>query len=353
MRARKAMDKIWRDMNSTGRVFYLKWPGLVKDANQYFLETCKADLSVFRTKMQELITDARSRPIPNVVSLPESMQQSTWSALADHPNRLHFPWKNVDSMVNLLPGSVLNITATQTGMGKTSFLAQLLTHACREGRTVLNYSAELSPEEYSNLIAAQVLHKNRTDISAEDLKIAAKEIQGFKFYIGRDPDAHNSDQVLELIDRAIPILGCDVVAIDHIHHICQGKQNDVKDQNEAIVKIKNIASKHGVCMVVVSQPRKSDSQSKGKEIHITDIKGGGGIADASDAVISIHREFIKHVDPENPPAEPYDSLTKIRLLKGRSQGKGKAYCELLFLGALATFRDVARIEEPNLFGGGQ
>ena len=210
---KKAMDKIWRDMNSTGRVFYLKWPGLVKDANEYFLETCRADLSVFRTKMQELITDARSRPIPNVVSLPETMQQSTWSALADHPNRLHFPWKNVDSMVNLLPGSVLNITATQTGMGKTSFLGQLLTHACREGRTVLNYSAELSPEEYSNLIAAQVLRKNRTDISAEDLKIAAKAIAGFKFYIGRDPDAHNSDQVLDLIDKAIPILGCDVVQL--------------------------------------------------------------------------------------------------------------------------------------------
>jgi KaiC/GvpD/RAD55 family RecA-like ATPase len=344
---KKAMDKIWRDMNSTGRVFYLKWPGTCKDANEYFQKDCKEDLSVFRTKINDLVLDARSHPIPNVVSLPETMQKSDWSSLADHPDRLVMPWKSIDNMVNLLPGSVLNLTATQTGTGKTAWLMNVLIHAARNGKVVLNYSAELSPEEYSNIVAAHLLRKNRTEIATQDLKEASKLISGVKFYIGRDPDAHNSDQVLDLIDKAIPILGCDVVAIDHIHHICQGKQNDVKDQNEAIVRIKNIATRHGVCMIVVSQPRKADQNSKGKEIHITDIKGGGGIADASDAVIALHRDFIKSIDPENPPAEPYDSLTKVRLLKGRSQGKGKAYTEIMFLGSLATFTEVAKLDEPN------
>ena len=346
---KKAMDKIWRDMNSTGRVFYLKWPGTTKDANEFFTKDCRGDLSVFRTKINDLVLDARSHPIPNVVSLPETMQKSDWSSLADHPDRLVMPWKSIDSMVNLLPGSVLNLTATQTGTGKTAWLMNVLIHAARSGRVVLNYSAELSPEEYSNIVAAHLLRKNRTDVATQDLKEASKLISGVKFYIGRDPDAHNSDQVLDLIDKAIPILGCDVVAIDHIHHICQGKQNDIKDQNETIVRIKNIATKHGVCMIVVSQPRKADQNSKGKEIHITDIKGGGGIADASDAVITLHRDFIKSVDPENPPAEPYEPLTKVRLLKGRSQGKGKGYAEIMFLGSLATFTDIAKLEEPGLF----
>ena len=275
------------------------------------------------------------------------MQQSNWSGLESHPDRLSFPWKSVDSMVNLLPGSVLNITATQTGMGKTAFLMNLLLHAAKQGRTVLNYSAELSAEEYGNIVTAHLLRKDRSDIESNDLKAASNTIAGYKFYIGQDPDASSSDKVLELIDHAIPILGCDVVAIDHIHHICQGKQNDVKDQNETIIKIKNIATKRGVCVIVVSQPRKADSNSKGKEIHITDIKGGGGIADASDAVISLHRDFIKTVDPDNPPAEPYDSLTKVRLLKGRSQGRGKVYAELVFLGALATFSEIAHESNSN------
>ena len=344
---KKAMEKLWREMNISGRVFYLKWPGMTKDANEFYLKDCKGSTSVFRAKVQELVTDARSRPLPNVVSLPESMQQSTWSGLESHPDRLTFPWKQIDSMVNLLPGSVLNVTATQTGMGKTAWLMNLLIHACKQGKTVLNYSAELSAEEYGNIVTAHILRKDRSDVSPEDLKAAARMIAGYKFYIGRDPDAHNSDQVLDLLDKAIPILGIDIFAVDHIHHICQGKTNDVKDQNEAIVKIKNIATKHGVCAIVVSQPRKADANSKGKEIHITDIKGGGGIADASDAVISLHRDFIKTVDPENPPAEPYEALTKVRLLKGRSQGRGKAYCELAFLGALATFSEVVHTSEPD------
>jgi hypothetical protein len=349
----KAMESLWRDLSVSGRAFLLRWPGQCKDANQFFLEECKRDPVQFRTKVAALVTEAKSRPLPNIQSLPESMMQSNWSALADHPDRLHFPWQAVDEMVNLLPGSVLNITATQTGHGKTALLMNLLIDACKRGRSVLNYSAELSSEEYSNIVAAHVLRKDRGDITSEDLKACSRAISDYHFYIGRNPDARNSDDVLDLIDKAIPILGIDIFAIDHLHHICQGKDNDIKDQNEAAVKIKNIAEKHGAIGIVISQPRKSDSKNKGKEIHITDIKGGGGIADAADAVISIHREFVKTIDPDNPPAEPYESLTKIRLLKGRSQGKGKAYAELMFLGAMATFSSVAREHVPDTFSFGE
>jgi KaiC/GvpD/RAD55 family RecA-like ATPase len=347
----KLMEKLWKELGTTGRAFYLKWPGTCKDANQFLLENCKRDAELFRKRIGELTTEAKANPIPHVQSLAESMAHSNWTVMADNPDRLHFPWANVDSMVNILPGAVLNLTATQTGMGKTALLMNILAHACKRGETVLNYSAELTTEEYSNIVAAHVLRKDRTDITQSDLKQAAAAISGYGFYIGRNPDASNSDEVLDLLDKAIPILGATVVAIDHLHHICQGKDNDIKDQNEAAIKIKNMADRHKVKIVVISQPRKSDSKNKGKEIHITDIKGGGGIADAADAVISMHRDFIKTVDPQNPPAEPYESLTKIRLLKGRSQGKGKAYAELLFLGSLATFSEVSREAPPSsLYG---
>ena len=48
---KKAMEKLWREMKEPAS-FLLQWPAGIKDANEFFLETCKGSMSVFRTKIQ-------------------------------------------------------------------------------------------------------------------------------------------------------------------------------------------------------------------------------------------------------------------------------------------------------------
>lgn len=104
------MQKLWAEMRE--RTYLLTWPTGIKDANQYFLETCKRDISVFRTKIAELVNEAKSRPMVGVYSLQESMLASSLTSLADHPQRFRFPWNAVDTMANILPGGILALFAT-------------------------------------------------------------------------------------------------------------------------------------------------------------------------------------------------------------------------------------------------
>lgn len=112
----KKMQQLWAEMQE--RTFYLKWPGSRKDANEFFLTVCNRNLSVFRTKVNELTQLAKSTPMPGIYSLQEMMVSRAEDNIADHPHRFRFPWANVDAMAILAPGAVIGFTATNTGMGK-------------------------------------------------------------------------------------------------------------------------------------------------------------------------------------------------------------------------------------------
>src|SRR6185437_9109921 len=110
------MQKLWRELQE--RTYLLKWPPGIKDANQFFLETCKRDVSIFQTKVEELTLAAKSHPMADVYSIQEVMQSSQQWNLTECGNRFRFTQPAVDKMAILLPGSVLGIYATNTGMGK-------------------------------------------------------------------------------------------------------------------------------------------------------------------------------------------------------------------------------------------
>ena len=344
------MNKLWAEMQE--RTYLLKWPTGMKDANQTFLEVCSGDVEKFRTLVLELMAKAKSEPMPYMFSLSESMASSDRVNLSEHPLRLRFPWKSVDSMANILPGSVLSFFATQTGMGKTSFIMNVLVPEARRGEVILNYSAELTTDEYSNIVAAHVLKKNRNHLTLEDYKTAAKILGGIQFYIGRNPDLQKADQVLDLIEAGIRRLGATIVVLDHIHYITRNESDTVKAQENAMQRIKNMAAKYGVKFIVVGQPRKANQQTRGKVVHITDMKGAEVIGSDADVVMALHRNAVR-IDQTNPPKDPWEPQTEIHLKKGRSMGDGNSFTTLYFDGPIVTFFELTSAkppEEKQLFG---
>lgn len=345
----KLMQKLWAEMSE--RTYLLQWPTGMKDANQTFLEHCKRDLSVFRTCVAELTTQARSTPMPNVYSLAEAMLSSDRVGLADHPLRFRFPWRSVDRMAVLLPGSVATVAATNSKMGKTQWVMNATLHAARRhNEVVVNYQAELSQDEFANMVAAHVLQKDRNNLTTEDYKTASNLLSGIKYYIGRNPTLNTIGPVLDLLEAAIRRLGATVVVIDHLHFLCRNSDREIQDQADAMQRLKGLAVKYGCKVFVVSQPRKSQQATKGKLIHITDLKGSEAVGSDADAIFAIHRDYIKIKDPENPPKDDYQPMTEIHLLGARSKGEGNTFTQLMFVGACSTF--VETVPEPtgNLYG---
>lgn len=333
-----AMDKLWRDLSE--RTYLLKWPDGMKDANQTFLEHSKRDLSIFRTTVEDLTKKAKTQPMPDVYNLQEVMTSSSTGGLTDHPNRLRFPWPDVDKMAILLPGSVLAFYATQTGQGKTVATVQTTVFGARKyGEVVLNYQCELTPDEIATMVTAQILHKDRNCLTAEDRKQAAEELEGVRYYIGHNPGLTSPDQILDVIEAGIRRFGATMVVLDTFHNVTVSETNETAIQGMTANRIKNMAMKYKVKWINVGQPRKANQQNKGKRTHITDLRGSGAFADTSDAVFALHRDLVR-ANNENPADDIYEAKTLIQAQKTRAKGPGKAEAYLTFFGQFASFEQV-------------
>jgi hypothetical protein len=334
----KAMSKLWLEMQE--RTFMLKWPSPHKDANEFFLKGCNRDIPKFRTEVLQMIQEAKTTPVPYVYNLAESMKSNQRTNMSDHPLRLRMPWPLVDKMAVLLPGSVMAITATNTKQGKTQFCTQLSLYAARyHNETVINYQAELDIDEFSNIVASHVLKKSRNSVAAEDYQAAAKELEGVKYYVGRNPTLTTIGPVIDLLEAAIRRLGGTLCIIDHIHFLCRNTDDETQTQADAMQRIKNLAVKYGCKIIVVSQPRKAPSNSKGKVLHITDIKGSETLTSYADAVFALHRDVVKNKTEET--RDEYSPETEVHLLGVRTKGDGTAMTKLYFLGDICTFKEMA------------
>jgi len=334
------MSKLWRELNA----FRLKWPEDVKDANQFLLESGSTEQ--FHAKVETLMKDARLNPMPSVYSLQESMLASKQTDMENHPQRLHWPWTNVDQQAILLPGGVLALTASSSGMGKTCLVANMTISAARQGETILNYQAELSESEFANLAAAYILSKDRNTLTKEDYREASNRIHDIKYYVGCNPDLNTGAQVMDLLEKAIQRLSPTIVVLDHLHHVVKNVDNEIQEQSNIMQRIKAIAQRYQVKFIVIGQPRKANQQNKGKVIDTSDFKGSEAVVSTSDVVMVLHRDPIRNADPANPPDDAFANETSIYLKKGRMKGRGKAVAQLMFKGNVSTFYEVA----PNSSG---
>lgn len=333
------MNKLWRELSE--RTYLLKWPADCKDANDCLLKTCKGDTEAFRVEVERLTQQAKTQLMPDVYSLTESMLSQQDTSLSDRPDRLRFPYKSVDEMAILLPGSVLTLFATQTGTGKSAFAMEVTLHnAIKQGRCVLNYQCELSTAEFSTMAAANTLKKNRNFLKQEDFKQAYEQLGDLRYYIGYDPSISNVSPALDLIEAAIRRLGCDIVCIDHIHFLCRNEQNEVSALSNAMQRIKRMAATYKCIFVVVGQPRKQTQQNRGKPVHLADAKGSESFASDSDATMALHREVVKTGDDSGPSKDGLESKTRVILLKARSKGVGNAEADLMFFGEFVSFSEI-------------
>ncbi len=333
----KAMDKLRAELKD--RTYLFEWPVGVKDANALL----KVEGPNFNNVVDALTTQALSQPMPGIYSAAEAMLVSKRTNLSDHPDRLRFPWDAVDKMAILLPGSVMALFATNTKMGKTCFTENFTMYgAMFHNEVVLNYQCELSVDELCNLMASQILCRDRNSITHKDYVEASKKMTSRKarYYIGRDPTLSTAKPVLDLIEAAIRRLGATVVVLDHIHFITRNEANQTEAEANTMQRIKLMAQELKVKFVVIGQPRKAMQTNKGKAVHITDWKGSETGCSDADAIFAIHRDVVTGYDPANPPMDDYNPLTKVHLLGARAKGDGPTEVALMFHGKNSTFRDI-------------
>lgn len=340
-----AMVKLWNELQE--RTYRLVWPKGMKDANDTYLKHSKRDIESFKELIDSLTLSAYGNPIPGVKSIQDILKHDDSEKAEDRADRFRFSITAVDKMTNILPGSVIYVSATQTSTGKTQFTLQETLNAARKNdEIVLNYQTEMQDTEIGEIVTANLLAKERNNINKDDRIEAAKKLKGCSYYIGNNPNLNSASEVLDLIEAGVRRVGATVVVLDHIHFICRNERDEIKSQSQAMQRIKRMAQKYLLKFFVVGQPRKPGQKTQGKPIDIYDAKGSEAIVSDSDVVFFLHREVIKNVTEET--TDNLSPEVQFRCMKGRSRGKGSAFCKLYFLGKIATFREVVNVEEPKV-----
>lgn len=337
-----AMRKLWSEIRD--RAYMIEWPSGCKDANEVLLKECEGDSDKFAELVESLKSKALERPIPDFYDVRQTLLNADDTNPMENPRRLHFSQRAVDEMAVTLPGNIVSVFATYTGSGKTTWCLDNfeLEEVMKHGSVVLNYSAELSPQEFSMLVTANLLEKDRLSLTREDFNEAARRLDAVdaKFYVGYNPDLNRIGPVLDSIEWAIRRLGARIVVLDHLHFLCRGEQNDIKAQADAMQRIKNMAVKYQIIFVVVGQSRKEQPNRKGRPSEASDAKGSETFISDATTTYHLHRGLKREIDWEHPetwPSDLLDNVLDLRLYKCRTKGPGKAVCRQTFVGQFGKF----------------
>ena len=332
----QAMTKLWTELRE--RTYRLEWPGGKKDANQTFLEVCGGDVEKFSSLCEQLKSKALEQPMPFMFDLRESFKNADATKPMENPARLRFPWPNIDSWTAVLPGDVMALFATETKVGKTNFVMNiLLENAIKYSKTIVNYSAEISPQQYSRRAAAYLLSKPKDDLTAEDFKIAEDRLKDAKFYNGYKPGA-NYKEVIELLKWAKRRCGADILVLDHLHFLTRSERDETKAQSEAMRMLKDLAVEYQVIMIVVGQPRKFKTEQRGREAITQDAKGSEAFGSDASQIFILHRNRKSVGDSDDEKI--LDPVTKVKLDNAR-ESEPRA-TRLFFDGARCTFGMIER-----------
>lgn len=333
-----AMKKLWNELRE--RTYMLEWPEGIKDANDALTKTCGNDTDKFQEMVETLKSKALERPIPDFYDVRQTLRNADDTNPMDDPRRLHATQREVDEMAVTLPGNVVSVFATYSGTGKTTWLLdQIEMEEVRRGSVVINYSAELSPQEFNMLVTANLLQKNRLKLTREDYDEAARRLDELdsKFYVGYNPDLNRIGPVLDTLEWAIRRLGAKVVVLDHLHFLCRGERDDIKAQADAMQRIKNLAVKYQTIFIVVGQSRKEQQARSGRPSKASDAKGSESFISDATTTYHIHRDYRTDIDPANPPDDLLSPVTDVRLFKCRTKGPGKAFVKQTFAGEIGKF----------------
>lgn len=335
-----AMGKLYRELGGEAlhaKTYLLQWPKPYKDANQYFLEYCHGDVTLFRDKVTALMKEARERRLPGIQDLKTITQNTTFKPPHDNPNRLSFPWPNIDKWVDILPGEVMYMFATETKMGKSTWLENILIHNVLQGKKVVNFSAELSPERYAAIVTANLLRRNRDTLTAADFQEAAKQIPEDSFYFGYKPGI-KFKAVLKLLEDAKQVYGGDIFVVDPLHFILRGGTPGQENSEfaSAMKDLVDFSIKWNVIVIVVGQAKKFSGNGRGRMATGQDARGTAAQGEDAATTWILHRNRIGRRTDEDEEGDPvFEPTTRVKL--DYSRNSDARVTKLMFDGKTASF----------------
>lgn len=281
-----------------------------KDANAIY---CKYG----RQAIVNCIENAEIQRLKNVKDLSE-VEAVDLNALPKIKTNI----REIDRVIGgLCYGQVVLLTGKR-GNGKSTFMSQLVCEALEQDENVFVYSGELADYHFKRWIDYQLAGTDniKTMINEyEDEEFVIKDGVVDKinaWYRGRAfiydnnylPNDDEFESLIDTVESVIKQYGTKLVCIDNLMTAMDtvvSNDNLYLAQSNFVGKLKKIAIRHNIVIILVAHPRKTD-----KEFTNDDVSGSSDITNKVDVVMSYQR-----VDED----DTFNS--KLSITKNRLSGK--------------------------------
>lgn len=236
--------------------------------------------------------------------------------------------KEIDEVINGMYLGQLILLTGRTGQGKSTFMSQLIIEALEQNYSTFIYSGELSDYHVKYILklqsAGQANIDKFTDENSEVSYFVNQEVTKKlnAWYSERvwiyNNDASlddNSLTLLETMEMVICRYGVQFLCVDNVMSSMDfsSKTEINKAQSEFAKKLKLLARKYNVVILLVAHPRKTNNK-----IELDDISGSADLVNRSDTVMSYSR-----ANPEDFPNLDKDlnTVAKLSIIKNRLTAK--------------------------------
>ena len=239
----------------------------------------------------------------------------------------------------LVMGEVVILTG-ERGQGKSTFLSQIICNVLNQTDpdghpySAFVYSGELTDQFFKRWLDFQLagpkhIEETVNEYSEKDYTLSLDVVEKIgQWYKGRmfiydnsvmpENDANMTDVLVNTIESVIKQYAVRVIAVDNLMTALESitSQNDLNlGQSQFVGKLKKIAMKYNVCIIVVAHPRKAVYTTKrNRELDNDDVSGSADVTNKADVVLSCSRD-------KETAGINYIQILKNRLLGRHRMGK--------------------------------
>lgn len=226
----------------------------------------------------------------------------------DDDTRSHGPWTGIEVLdaQGGLPESGLVVLAGGTSQGKSSMASNFVLHSARHGLRSAYFSMEMSNQ---SLVARMVAMEQRGisaqgirswKLNADDLRRTLSDIDQLDAKFGEmvyfdDTRSSNLQDICSGIRYMHQAYGIRLVVVDFLQLLnFNTTRRDLTTEQlmgQASRTLKNLADRLGLCVVLLSQINRSQSNMRPS---LAVIRDSGQIAEAADMVIFCWRPWAYH-----------------------------------------------------------
>jgi len=240
-------------------------------------------------------------------------------------NRLHWPFKFFEDILNGLRGKELVVVAGETGTGKTAFMLNAAALWASFGKTVGYISLEIDVVDLKDRMHQKDFAVN---LSAESEKLDGQERERLLREIDKtgeqrlffcDSGVRSVHSIIAGIKLMHHIHRFDVVFIDYLQLMtCPGKQTKDMEIGEIMGSLKALAMEIRVPIIVGSQLNREVGKNDKGIPRLSNLRESGTIEHSADVVILLYRPILYD---RNASPDEYQAI----VAKQRSGRTGTLY----------------------------